>query len=83
MECLRRDEPLEEAYEAFPNPVVVGVMSAPGVATMSMSHIVKDKVTGVIYMDTVTTSVGRVALSDPEQETPAQGPKIEDVMDLI
>ena len=26
---------------------------------------------------------GRVALSGPEQETPAQGPKIEDITDLV
>ena len=63
------------------NPVAVGVMSAPGVVTMSC--IVKDKVTGVTYMDTVNTLVGRVALSGPELETPDQGPKIEDVTDLI
>ena len=43
----------------------------------------KDKVTGITYMDMVTTSVGRVALSGPEQETQAQGPKIEDITDLI
>ena len=58
-------------------------MLAPGVATMSTSCIVKDEVTGVTYMDTVTTSIGRVALSSPELETPAQGPKIEDITDLI
>ena len=62
---------------------MVGVMSAPGVATMSTSSIVKDEVTGVTYMDTITTLVGRVALSGPEQETSAQGPKIEDITDLI
>ena len=50
---------------------------------MSTSHIMKDKVTGVTYMDTVTTSVGRVVLSGPEQKTSAQGPKIQDITDLI
>ena len=65
------------------DPLMVGVMLAPGVATMSTSHIVKDEVTGVTYMDTVTTSVGRVALSGPEQEVSAQGPKIQDITDLI
>ena len=70
------------AQEVSPN-LLAGVKSAPGVVTMSTSHIVKDEVTGVTYMDTVTTSVGRVALSGPEQETPAQGPKIEDITDLV
>ena len=71
------------AYELSPDPLAVGVMLAPGVATMSASGIVKDEVTGVTYMDMVTNSVGRVALSGPEQETSAQGPKIQDIMDLI
>ena len=83
MVCLRRDQLLEGAHKVSLNPLAVGVMSAPGVATMSTSHIVKDELTGVTHMDMVTTSVGRVALSGPEQETQAQGPKIEDVKDLI
>ena len=57
-------------------------MSAPGVAPMSTSCIMKDEVMGITYMDTVTILVGKVALSGPEQETSAQGPKIEDITDL-
>ena len=63
-------------------PLAVGMMTAPGVSTVSASHIIRDEVTGATYLDMVTTSVGRVALSGPESETPAQGPKIEDVADL-
>ena len=81
--CLRRDQSPEGVHKVSPNLLAVGVMSAPGVATMSTSHIMKNEVTGITYMDMVTTSVGRVALSGPEQETPAQGPKIEDITDLI
>ena len=51
-------------------------------ATMSASCIVKDEAMGVTYMDTVTTSMGQVALSGPEQGTPAKGPIVEDIMDL-
>ena len=47
------------------------------------SHIVRDKVTGATYMDTVTTLVGWVTLSAPGLETLAQGPTIQEVMDLI
>ena len=83
MACLRRSHLPEEIHEVSPDPLVVGVMSAPGVATMCTSHINRDKVTGATYLHMVTTMVGRVALSGPEQETPAQGPTIEDVMDLI
>ena len=56
-----------------PDPLMIGVMLAPGVATMSASLIVKDEVTGVTYMDTVTTSVERVALSGPETGDLSQG----------
>ena len=35
--------------------------------------IVKEEVTGVTYMDTMTTSVGWVTLSGPRQEALAQG----------
>ena len=61
----------------------MAVLSGPAIATMSTSHIIKDKVTGVTYMDTVTTSVGQVTLSGPGQEASAQGPTIQDIMDLI
>ena len=83
MVCLRIDQSPEGAHKVSLNPLMVGVMSAPGVVTMSTSHIMKDEVTGITYMDMATTSVGRVALSGPEQETLAQGPKIEDITDLI
>ena len=42
----------------------------------------RDETTGITYIDMVTTSVGRVALSGPGQETPSQGPRIEDVTDF-
>ena len=79
--CLQRDQPLE----GVSNPGLLGmvVLSGPTVVTMSASHIVKDEVMGVTYMDTVTTLVGRVTLSGPGQEFSTQGPTIQDVMDLI
>ena len=83
MACFRRSQSLEEVHEASPDPLAVGVMTAPGVVTMCTSCIIRDELTGATYLDTVTTSVGRVALSGPEQETPAQGPTIEDMMNLI
>ena len=50
---------------------------------MSASHVIRDEATGATYLDTVTTSVGRVTLSGPESEIPAWGPEIEDVTDLV
>ena len=82
MACLRSPLP-EEVHKASPNPLAVGVMTAPGVATMCTSCIVREESTGATYLDTVTTLVGRVALSGPKQEPPAQGSMIEDMMDLI
>ena len=78
--CLWKDQPLE----GVSNPDLLGVvvLSGPTVATMSASCIVKDEVMGVTYMDTVTTSVGRVTLSGPGQEFLTQGPTIQDIMVL-
>ena len=61
----------------------MGMMTAPGVATISTSQVVWDEATGATYLDTVTTSIGRVALSVPEDEVIPLGPKIEDIMDLF
>ena len=79
--CLWRDHPPEGVSN--PDELGMTVLTGPTVATISASHIVKDKVTGVTYMDIVTTLVGRVTLSGPRQETLAQGPTIQDVMDLV
>ena len=79
--CLWTLEPLEMASEAPHNTLSIGVVATPRISTISMSHIIRDEVTGVTYMDMVTTSVGRVALSSPDSEASSQGPTIEDVTD--
>ena len=81
--CLWRDQSPEEVCEVPLDPLTIEVILAPAVATMSTSHIVRDKVTGATYMDTVITSVGQVSLGCPGLETLAQGPTIQDMMDLI
>ena len=82
MACLRSQSP-EEVPKAPPDPLAVGMMTAPGVVTVSASCIIRDEVTEATYLDRVTTLVGRVTLNGPESETPAQGPEIEDVTDLV
>ena len=52
-------------------------------APMSASCIIKDEAMGVTYMDAMTTSMGQVALSGPEQGTLTKSPIIEDIMDLL
>ena len=81
MACLQRNQPPEGVSD--PDILSVVVLRGPTVETMSTSCIVKDEVTGVTFMDTMTTLVGRVTLSGPKQEALTQGPTIQDVMDLI
>ena len=47
------------------------------VTTMYATHLVWDKATRVTYMDTVTTSLGRVALRNPHMVATLSGPTVE------
>ena len=60
----------------------IGLVAAPGIASVSSSHIVIDELTGVTYMDTVTTSIGRVTMSGTDLEAFPTSPTIEDITDL-
>ena len=82
MACLQKDPSPEKAHEVPLDPLQMAAVVEPTVVTMSTRCIVKDEATGVTYMDTMTTSVGQVALSGPNQGTPAKGPIIEDITDL-
>ena len=82
MTCLWGDPLPVDAPEAPLDPLQLAAVMKPTVPTMSTSCIVKDEATGVTYMDTMTTSVGWVALSGPNQGTPAKEPIIEDNTDL-
>ena len=50
----------------------------PKVAMMYTTHIVQDIATDVTYLDTVTTSIGRVALGNPHMVANLWGPIIEE-----
>ena len=80
--CLRGQLP-EEVPEAPTIPLTMGMITALGVVTMSDSHVIWNEAAGATYLDMVTTLVGRVTLSGPESKITAQGPKIEDIMDLV
>ena len=80
--CLQRDQSLEEVCEVSQGLLRMAVVLGPAIVTMSTSHIVKDKVMGVTYMDTMTTLVGWVTLSGLRQEASVQGSTIEDIMDI-
>ena len=49
-------------------------MAGPMVAALSATQIVQDEATRVTYVDTVTTSVGRVTLWNPHMVANLQGP---------
>ena len=64
--------------------VSAGAMSmglAPGMSSVSSSHVMKDDITGITYVDTITTSFGRIILSDPNPNASSMGPVIEDITD--
>ena len=62
-------------------PCPIGLVATPGISSVSSSCIVKDEITGMTYVDTITTSIGRVAISGPDPEIFPMGPTIEDVTD--
>ena len=54
----------------------------PAVATMCASHVIQDEASRVTYMETVTTSVGQVALRHIHPATQNLQLTIEDITDL-
>ena len=56
----------------------IGLVTTLGISSVSSCHVVKDDTMGLVYMDTVTTSVGRFILS---RSDPNKGPVIEDITD--
>ena len=52
------------------------------VTIMYATHLVQDEATGVTYMDTVTASVGRVALGNSHIMATLPGPTVEDITNL-
>ena len=79
--CLHASELVEVELEAPVGIMPIGLLVAPGIASISSSHLVKDELMGVTYIDTVTTSVGRVTIRGPDLETLPTGPTIEGIMD--
>ena len=59
----------------------MGLVMALGISSVSSSCVVKDDATGLTYVDTVTTSIGRIILSGPDPNASSTGPTIEDIMD--
>ena len=79
MACLQTPELVEVDLEAPMGTMPLGMVATLGISTMSMSCIIRDEATDITYMDTITTSIWRVTLSDPDLEASPTGPTIEDV----
>ena len=76
--CLKTLE-LVEVDQGMPvGPISIGMVSNPGLSSISSSRVVKDDTTGLVYLDTVTTSIGRMVLGSMES---SEGPTIEDITD--
>ena len=79
MACLHTPELVEVDFKGPVGVMPIGLVATPGISSVSSSHIVKDEITGITYMDTITTSVGRVTISGPGLEAFPTGPTIEDI----
>ena len=81
MACLRMLEPVELDQEMPVGTLSMGLVTAPGITSLSSSCVVKDDATGLTYVDTVTTSIGRIILSRQDPQASSTSPTIEDIMD--
>ena len=79
MACLKMPELIEVDQEVPMGTLSIGLVTTPGISSMSSSHVVKDDATGLTYVDTVTTSVGRIILSCPDPNASSTDPTIEDI----
>ena len=79
---LPRDPSPMATIKAPMDPMQPEILAEPAIATMCISHIIQDETTEVTYMDTVTTSMGRVALSSSCMATCSPSPTIEDITNL-
>ena len=81
--CLHTPELIEVDLEVPVGAMPIRLVATPGIPSVSSSCIVKDEITGITYMDTITTSIGRMTLSGPDPEACSTGPTIEDITDWV
>ena len=78
MACLKTPEVMEVGQEMPMGTMSIGLVTTPGISSVSSSRVVKDNTMGLVYMDTMTTSIGRVVLGRSDAN---EGPVIEDITD--
>ena len=76
---LNMSEPPELELEPSADVVVIGA-NTPRVSQMNASQVVRDESTGSVYLDTITTSIGRVVISGPNADVPTTSSIIEEVL---
>ena len=60
--------------------MAVGMVSNPSMSSISSSQVVKDNKTGLVYLDTISASIGRMVIGSMETR---EGPTIEDMTDQL
>ena len=71
-------EVIELDQEPPVGTLAIGLVTTLGLSSVSCSCIITDNTMGLMYLDTVTTSVGRIILCEPDAGA-SMGPIIEDV----
>ena len=72
-------ELIEIDQEVPVGALLIGLVTMPGMSSVSSSCIVTDDAMGLMYVDTVTTSIGRIILCELDPHTTSTDPTIEDV----
>ena len=78
--CLKTPELMEIEWEMPVGTMLIGMVMTPGLSSISLSWVVKDDTMGLVYLDTMMTSVGKVVLG---RSDPNEGPIIEDITDQL
>ena len=76
--CLKAPKFMEIGRDMPISAMSIGLVATPGISSVSLTRMMKDDMMGLVYMDTVTTSVGRVILGGDSVDSPGR-PIIEDV----
>ena len=76
--CLRTLELVEVDQEMPVGTMSIGMVLSPGLSSISSSQVLKDDTMGLVYLDTMMTSIGRMVLGRSE---PSEGPAIKDITD--
>ena len=77
--CLGMTGPAQTRQGTSMDNMSIGMLTTSGISSVTSSRVVQDDTTRSIFMDTLTTSIGRVVLSGLDWGISPVGPAIEDV----